>query len=608
MAPQGILQKRVLGIRLAAIVALTVLLLFSLYATLVANHNPLDTTSEGSSADVSNVSAFFQSLSDKVGFGREDARLDAIRSEMSDMRKDMERLRTDQVGTRAAVDGLNQTWGAFFASFRGQGGTYQTGSKKDSLSDMSLEELDKDGELAADELAARAAGENELPMQSGLAGQALEAQKGGLRQCTSGTLLGSWRNSSFVPLPYDAMQVFLDEAEGSLSPERTAGLEYEGDDFGSVLDAFPDLVENLTERSDGQLHFQPPCFYHFYSKEDILRLFAGKWVFFIGDSNTRALCLGLLTILDPTHNQPYSDTLWFNGTGEWDEFPHIAIVDYFFRGDGSILFKTARDILNPDKLPTEPYSVRISYRMREDVGNVLQKIPETIGEKDWQPDLLYFNSGSWDAFFQDQRKRNWTETDRMYGVLMDHIASTCDPQRQVCVWGTLTSNVGFQNVLYHSRFALMQWRHIARIMRAQVAGASTRLHFLDRFWSSHVSDQRRGGHYGHMVNIWDAQRLFNVYEGIMAENFRLGVVGSAEIPEGKSSGERLAERRTRIGRKPPQCEMRVEQGHVVRAECDWFPERVTFAEGCVLVPDEVAEQTHFSNYTMWEANCEAKVD
>lgn len=94
----------------------------------------------------------------------------------------------------------------------------------------------------------------------------------------------------------------------------------------------------------------------------------------------------------------------------------------------------------------------------------------------------------------------------------------------------------------------------------------------------------------------------------MNEKLRLEGVKRVEFTEGERSGERSVEKGTRHGRKAPQCKMRVEEGHVVRAECDWFPERVTFAEGCVLVPDEEAESTSFYNYTMWETNCEAEVD
>lgn len=62
---------------------------------------------------------------------------------------------------------------------------------------------------------------------------------------------------------------------------------------------------------------------------------------------------------------------------------------------------------------------------------MIKYIPEMLGDKDWQPDLLYFNTGSWDAFLQQRGDRNWTEPDRLYGVLMDYIVSTCDPARQV---------------------------------------------------------------------------------------------------------------------------------------------------------------------------------
>lgn len=184
----------------------------------------------------------------------------------------------------------------------------------------------------------------------------------GLSQCTSGLLLGGWQDSNFVPFPFNVLDVFLEEARGGLSEQKRAGLQFKGLNFGSILEAFPPLKDELAQ-GDGTLGFQPPCFYHFYSGDDIRRIFEGKWLYFLGDSNTRALVMGLLTLLDPTHQQPYDDKLWFNGTGG-DEFPHLQYIEYFFRVDGSILAKSASGIRPPDDLPQEPYSIRISYRFK----------------------------------------------------------------------------------------------------------------------------------------------------------------------------------------------------------------------------------------------------
>jgi hypothetical protein len=57
----------------------------------------------------------------------------------------------------------------------------------------------------------------------------------------------------------------------------------------------------------------------------------------------------------------------------------------------------------------------------------------SIQQSDWAPDLLYFNSGSWDSggLSGEVFKGNYTRVDVAYGRLLDLIAEKCDPTRQV---------------------------------------------------------------------------------------------------------------------------------------------------------------------------------
>lgn len=192
-----------------------------------------------------------------------------------------------------------------------------------------------------------------------------ESSSAPLARCSSGTLLGGWDNETFVPLPYDSLAPFLAEARGGLSrAERSFFVEQrDGVDVPPrYLPVNYPVGASAKTPEEEPFAFSPPCYYHFYSKDEILRLFAGKWVYLFGDSNTRGMILGLLAILDPDHRSPYSAAKWFNGTTEDVEWPHVYRAHYFFREDGSILFKTgARH--HPPPLPESGYSFRLSFRM-----------------------------------------------------------------------------------------------------------------------------------------------------------------------------------------------------------------------------------------------------
>lgn len=193
------------------------------------------------------------------------------------------------------------------------------------------------------------------------------AESAPLARCSSGTLLGGWDNSTYVPLPYDALAPFLAEARGVLS--RAERHFFLGRKNG--VDVAPEYLPvnspvglSAQPPENESVAFFPPCYYHFYNQGEIVRLFAGKWVFFLGDSNTRGVVLGLLVTLDPSHRWPYSDEIWFNGTKEEINWPHVNDIHYFFREDGSILFKTGRgDDHALPPLPESGYSFRLSYKM-----------------------------------------------------------------------------------------------------------------------------------------------------------------------------------------------------------------------------------------------------
>lgn len=164
---------------------------------------------------------------------------------------------------------------------------------------------------------------------------------------------------------------------------------------------------------------------------------------------------------------------------------------------------------------------------------------------------------------------------------------------QVCFWATLTSNLYRNDTREHSRLALMQFRHAARMALRQADGAPKSLIFFDRFWPSHVSDQQRGVHFSHLVNIWDAQRLLNVYHGISSRHITEMEVDSEIDTPTKFSGNMA-----------PQCVLTVDR-HLARAACDWLPERVTFAKSCVLTEDDPGET---GPVHMFKRNCTAEVE
>jgi hypothetical protein len=179
-----------------------------------------------------------------------------------------------------------------------------------------------------------------------------------LQRCSSALLLGAWQNETFVPLPYGTLAPFLAEAQGKLSrAERMFAIgKRDGHDAAPLYLPFNDVGP------DEPVPFSPPCYYHFYTKPEMLQLFDKKWALFLGDSNTRGLVLALLSILDPDHRSPYSNERWFNATFNW---PHAYTIDYFFRADGSILFKAASDSRQLEGVPRPEggSSFRLSFRM-----------------------------------------------------------------------------------------------------------------------------------------------------------------------------------------------------------------------------------------------------
>lgn len=186
-----------------------------------------------------------------------------------------------------------------------------------------------------------------------------------LARCSTATLLGAWDNNTLVPLPYDGFAPFLAEARGVLSPgERNLFIKQRNgtDVLPKYLPVDYPIGSFAKPPEEEPLPFSPPCYYHFYSKDEILRLFTGKWVFFFGDSNTRGMVLGLLAILDLDHRSPYSDAKWFNTSAEEIGWPHTSSLHYFFKEDGSILFKTGawRD---PPPLPEGGFTFRLSFKM-----------------------------------------------------------------------------------------------------------------------------------------------------------------------------------------------------------------------------------------------------
>lgn len=73
--------------------------------------------------------------------------------------------------------------------------------------------------------------------------------------------------------------------------------------------------------------------------------------------------------------------------------------------------------------------------MLQTAAHLLRSIPLILGEKNWEADFLYFNSGSWDNWelrVNGSYNGNYSQVDADYARLLDLIASTCRPERQVC--------------------------------------------------------------------------------------------------------------------------------------------------------------------------------
>lgn len=79
-----------------------------------------------------------------------------------------------------------------------------------------------------------------------------------------------------------------------------------------------------------------------------------------------------------------------------------------------------------------------------------------------------------------------------------------------------------------------------------------------------------------------------------------------DIVEKKVNVKPPASKRLESGdKKAPECSLKVD-GHFATAKCDWFPEMVTFGDGCVMERGDSGEGGGVLH--MWERNCEAKVD
>ncbi|GAQ84193.1 hypothetical protein KFL_001800010 [Klebsormidium nitens] len=599
----GLLKKSVPLARSAVVAIATILILFVSCSLLVADQTPLHVGSGISLASASALVQRFLSLGSLEAYAES---VQALEMEMKNISGKVESLKDSHLAAQLAMAALNQTVQSKEGALAAEIHNLQASELAAELALATLNQtvLLKEGAFASEIKTLRASDleHSNAESHSAVSEERLDEKpehnigaekpvQTQLERCSSGMLLGGWQDSTYIPLPFDIMDVFQAEAEGKLSAEQETGLQYKGTDFTSVADAFPSLKHKPS--SDGGFTFRPPCFYHTYSKGEFVRLFAGKWLYFLGDSNTRALVLGLLTILDPTHNQPFDEQRWFNSSGKV-RFPHVETIDYFLRDDGSILSKfgeTGGTVPGKNEVPSEPYSVRISFRMQSDVRRMLWSFPDTLGEDNWRPDFLYFNTGNWDSGEAVHNNVSWSVIEDAYGPLFEKIATTCKPERQVCVWGTLTSNVHLEHPYQHSRLALAQWRQLARIARAQSEeGRPKSLHVLDRFWAAHVSDQGRGGHYGHEVNTWDIQRLMHVYHGIVRTTVDVKPPKSKQLETG--------------GNKLPECTLKVD-GHLASAKCDWFPELVTFGDGCVMERTDPGEDD--GGLHMWERNCEAKV-
>ncbi|GAQ82603.1 hypothetical protein KFL_001170080 [Klebsormidium nitens] len=446
--------------------------------------------------------------------------------------------------------------------------------------------------------AANGAGKSEL-MSAG--GKVVSTKDGAeinapLARCSSATLLGGWDNNTYVPLPYDALAPFLDEARGMLSQAerrfflpRREGVE--------VAPKYLPVNNPVGLSEDEPVSFHPPCYYHFYNKKEIMRLFAGKWVYFLGDSNTRGMFIGFLATLDPEHRSPYVDEKWFNGTKDEVNWPHVNNIHYFFREDGSILFKTGRG--STDQLPTFPesgYSFRLSYTMSHDIEYLIQTANETLGDGEWAPDVLHFSSGAWDSgALKRPEEWNLTRVDRGYGRMFDLIAEKCNPKRQVCFWGTIGSLQQVDDSWWDG-LAVLQWRHWARIHTRQVdAGNASTLHILDRYWMAfNRLDQNFGGHMTTAFNSWMPQIMMNAYHSIAEDRGLLANPVQLAQPSRSYRADEV------------ECVLLPGDEKGRKVKCEKYPLRVDFEEGCTIDRDtdvQNAGDTHI----MWARSCDPQV-
>ncbi|KAK9823775.1 hypothetical protein WJX72_005415 [[Myrmecia] bisecta] len=220
----------------------------------------------------------------------------------------------------------------------------------------------------------------------------------------------------------------------------------------------------------------------------------------------------LATSTRSSNQQPFNDLLWFNTSLPMEL--HLYHVDYYML-QGRVVLKTAGALLEAGQIPsTLAYDTRFSFSMFTTTVNMYEGMSKVLGPYGFAPDVMYFNTGTWDAGSDGQCGfcGDWDAWKQNVKALMRRIKANCRLPGNRCFWGTITGllkkDTRYQNATIMGKLTPQLLDEVNR----EDGDTKPVLHLVDRFvTSSQRQDQTRGQHMSHLVNVWDLQRMVNAY-------------------------------------------------------------------------------------------------
>jgi hypothetical protein len=238
------------------------------------------------------------------------------------------------------------------------------------------------------------------------------------------------------------------------------------------------------------------CQYHWYDRAEVVNALKGRWLMFIGDSDTRGLVLALLQHLDTDQLLPFSAKRWWNISTETGDPTRVRYLDWSIK---SVSQEAGRfnihkvtglfvDRCDMRSRALSKHELRISYCMATTMRNFTQTLHNFITRAAVLPNMTYINTGAWRQDDVDPQD-------------ITRVLPAMQSSGHMFIWGTS---------LAHRR------NNVDGEIIPQLEQKGIR--YLNRSLISHMllnelhTVQLSNGHVPHMINMYDSQRLLNMFE------------------------------------------------------------------------------------------------